>query len=127
MIRLAVSGSRSILNAAKYIELALDEYMIHIKDVILIVGDAGGVDSSALDWANQNGIKTIVLKPANKYFPFLYKNLGRWGNKLYHARNMQVVDNCDFLIAIWDGESSGTKQTFDYAQKIGKFYKVIQP
>ena len=38
---------------------------------------------------------------------------------------MEIVCNCDFLLAFWNGESKGTKFTIEYANKIGKPFKII--
>jgi len=32
-----------------------------------------------------------------------------------NERNIWMVDNCDFLISVWDGTSGGTKNCVDYA------------
>jgi len=34
-------------------------------------------------------------------------------------RNKQIVDAADEVIAFWDGKSSGTKSTIDFAQEKG--------
>ena len=49
------------------------------------------------------------------------------GNSVYFKRDKYMVDNCDILLAVWDGEKQGgTWITIDYANKIGKpiiYYK----
>jgi len=60
----------------------------------------------------------IYLKPAHKV-----ERVG-YDPRLFMARNKNVVDNCDVLISIWDGESRGTKNTTDYAKRNNK--KVIE-
>jgi len=124
-VKIGITGSRSITNT-RWICNILHKHMLEYPDsvICLIVGDADGVDAIAYNYAQQSLQFAIQLKPAHKYIPLLYKHLGRWGNKLYHARNMQVVDNCDELIALWDGKSAGTRQTKDYADKIGRDYTV---
>ena len=43
------------------------------------------------------------------------------GNKAYWFRDKYMVDNCDLLLAVWDGiKAGGTWLTINYAQKIGK-------
>lgn len=44
-----------------------------------------------------------------------------------HRRNRALVDMCDILIAVFDGQSGGTKYTVDYAQKKGKKVVIIEP
>ena len=40
-------------------------------------------------------------------------------------RNLQIVDNCDYLLAFWDGKSRGTKFAIDYAEKKEVPSKII--
>ena len=43
------------------------------------------------------------------------------GNRVYWFRDKYMVDNCDLLLAVWDGiEAGGTWLTVNYARKIGK-------
>lgn len=50
--------------------------------------------------------RVIVLDKSKKY-------TGPW---LYHNRNKWMVDNCDVVVAVWDGErSGGTFATVRYA------------
>jgi hypothetical protein len=41
-------------------------------------------------------------------------------------RNRLIVEECDCLIAFWDGQSRGTKSTLDLAEKLGKPTKIIR-
>ena len=46
----------------------------------------------------------------------------------YHIRNRYMVDNCDVLIAIYNGETKGgTAYTVNYARKLGKEIVIIDP
>lgn len=38
----------------------------------------------------------------------------------YQKRNEWMVDNCDVLIAVWNGSDGGTKNCVKYAQKVGR-------
>ena len=43
------------------------------------------------------------------------------------VRNQYMVDNCDLLIAVFDGTSGGTKNCVDYAKKVKKNIRIINP
>ena len=46
----------------------------------------------------------------------------------YHIRNRYMVDNCDLLIAIYNGEGKGgTAYTVNYAREQGKEILIIDP
>ena len=36
------------------------------------------------------------------------------------VRNEYMVDNCQYLVALWDGTSGGTGNCVEYAEKVGK-------
>lgn len=36
------------------------------------------------------------------------------------ARNKWMVDNCDIILALWNGSTGGTANCIEYANKIGK-------
>ena len=44
-----------------------------------------------------------------------------------HKRNRYMVDQADFIIAVWDGRPSGTGKTVQYAQRQGKPVPIINP
>lgn len=36
------------------------------------------------------------------------------------VRNREIVDTADFVVAIWDGKSKGTKISINHAKKVNK-------
>ncbi len=106
--RLAIVGSRD----CPPIDIA--SHLPFIPDTI-VSGGARGADTYAREYAMENGIPIIEFLP----------DYARYGRKAPLIRNIQIVDNCDFLIAFWNGISRGTKFTIDYAAKRGVPYKVV--
>ena len=76
----------------------------------VLSGAAQGVDTLGAEWARLNNIPLSVF-PANwaKYGP---KRAGP-------LRNSTMAAHADALIAIWDGQSTGTKDMIDRASRIG--------
>lgn len=50
-----------------------------------------------------------------------------YNNHVMQIRNVYMVDNCDVLIAVWDGTSGGTANCVKYAESIGKRIIRINP
>ena len=100
-----IAGSRTI-NDSKIVVDAIKESGFNISAVLC--GCAPGVDNIGKWWAIKNSI------PIEKYW-------ANWkqGKQAGILRNIRMGDNADALIAIWDGESKGTKHMIDYAKKIG--------
>lgn len=89
----------------------------HLKSLptAVISGGARGVDTYARQFSIENNI------PLTEFLP----DYNRYGRTAPLVRNRLIVENCDCLIAFWDGKSRGTKYTIDYATKIGKPVKIV--
>ena len=66
--------------------------------------------------AKQKGLKLI------KYYP----NYNKYGKVAPMERNKLIVDECDCVLAFWDGTSRGTKFALDYAKEKNKPIKILQ-
>ena len=107
-MRLAIIGSRICppVDIASYISVNPD---------IIVSGGATGADAYAKEYAIKNNIPIVENLP--EYW--------KYGRRAPIMRNIQIVENCDFLLAFWNGHSRGTKFTINYARKKGIPYKVI--
>lgn len=69
----------------------------------------------------------------NRYFDIIYradaaKTLQtRYTYDCLMKRNKYMVDNSDVVIAVWNGEKSGTGNTVRYAESCGKSIIIIDP
>ena len=104
--RLAIVGSRS----CPPVDIA--SFLPFVPDPIV----SGGADTYVKEYAIKNNIPIVEFLPDYK----------RYGRNAPLMRNIQIVENCDFLLAFWNGKSRGTKFTTDYAEKHGVPYKVIR-
>lgn len=111
-MKVIVAGSRN-LKCKDLIFKKLDE----MKDIIdeVVCGEAIGADSIGKEWAIKNKIEV-------KSFPAEWDKYGRVAGPI---RNMDMGDYADYLIAFWDGSSTGTKHMFTYMQQIGKHGEVV--
>lgn len=98
--RLAIVGSRICS------PIDISSHLPFIPEAI-VSGGAKGIDTYAKEYAMKNQIPLMEFLPE-------YKKHGRQAPIL---RNILIVDNCDFLLAFWNGVSRGTKFTIDYAKK----------
>ena len=90
-------------------------HLKYIPDTI-VSGGARGADTYAKEFAIKHNLKLIEFLP----------DYEKYGRKAPLVRNKLIVENCDCLIAFWDGKSRGTKYTLDYATKLGKPTKIVQ-
>ena len=65
-----------------------------------------------------------LLKGADKIVPVC----DTYQRGCFHIRNRYLVDNCDLLIAIYNGEDKGgTAYTVNYAKQQGKEIVILNP
>lgn len=76
---------------------------------MVISGTAKGVDRIGEAWAIENEIPLMT-------FPADWQT---YGKRAGFVRNKQMAEEADALIAVWDGESPGTKMMIDLANEYG--------
>lgn len=101
-----IAGSRNI-DSLDIVFQAVNQSKFLISTVVS--GGARGVDQLGEQWAKMNNI------PVDIYLA----NWDKYGKSAGYKRNTIMAMNADALIAIWDGESKGTKHMIDLAEKYG--------
>ena len=111
-MKLAVIGSRSFDN----FELLNKEIISLNTEIIQIIsGGAQGADSLAEKWSIQNNVKITVIKP----------DWLKYGKGAGIKRNEEIIKNCDFCIAFWDGKSKGTTSSIKFCKKYSIPHKIV--
>lgn len=77
----------------------------------VVSGGARGVDSYAVDIARARGVSYTEHYPD-------YNRYGRYDAP--KKRNTLIVNDCEELLAIWDGISGGTRDSVEKARALGK-------
>lgn len=105
-MRLAIVGGRDFNN---YNEVKIwgDMFRRHLH---IISGGANGADALAKKYAIERFLPYIEF-PAEWY---------KYGKSAGFIRNQTIVDNCDMVLAFWDGESRGTADTIEKAKRAKK-------
>lgn len=85
------------------------------KDTVVVSGHAGGADRMAESFAREAGLQVISI-PAD---------WNKHGRKAGFLRNTEIVNTCDKLVAFWDGQSKGTKDSIRKAIEQNKLDRVI--
>lgn len=117
-IRLAVIGSRTFTNKDRLFKL-LDKNYDKIG-MIISGGASSGGDFFGNLWAKERGKPCMIFYAA-------WRDLG--GNYIKSAgmrRNIKIIENCDHVIAAWDGFSRGTQNSLEIAQRLGKKYTILR-
>ena len=99
-----IAGSRNITEYATLIK-ALKKVDWEITTVLS--GTARGVDKLGEIFAKENNI------PLEKY----PAEWDKYGKSAGYKRNLVMAENAEALLALWDGQSKGTKHMIDIAKK----------
>jgi predicted Rossmann fold nucleotide-binding protein DprA/Smf involved in DNA uptake len=112
---MAVVGSRSF-DDQELLERTLDDQCraVHIDKIVS--GGARGADALAEIWADRCGIQTQIFLP----------DWDRHGRSAGFIRNRLIVENCDELVAFWDGKSRGTLHSIELARSMNKSVLVVE-
>lgn len=119
-----ISGSRSITGISAGLP-SIDRIM-ELK-FLVIVGDAGGVDKLVQEYLRRSNYLNVKI-----YFPLWggggkprnttgYKTVGVAGS--YVDRDKMMCSICDYGLALWDGNSRGTRDNID---RTGRKTKIIR-
>jgi len=111
-MKLAITGNKEFNNYTLFCS-TLDR----ISDISeLISGGAVGTDSKAKRYAEERNIDFLEFPPDYKLY----------GNEAKFERNRSIVENCDSILAFWDGNCKGTGYTIEYGRKLKKPVRVIK-
>ena len=108
-MKLAIIGSRNCP------PIDIEAHLKSMPDTI-VSGGAKGADTYAREFAQKHNLNLIEFLP----------DYDKYGRKAPLVRNKLIVEECDCVLAFWDGKSRGTKFTIDYANEKGKPVKIIQ-
>lgn len=103
-MRVIIAGSRSITN---YADVCNAVSLSGFDITTVVSGTANGVDQLGELYAKNNNIK-IDRYPAD------------WtthGKKAGFLRNVQMSENCDAVIVVWDGFSKGSLHMINIAKR----------
>lgn len=103
-MKLIIAGGRNITDYSLVLS-ALAESQFQPTEIVS--GMAPGVDTLAVQYATENNL------PLKEF----HANWSLYGRSAGPRRNREMANYGDALIAIWDGESRGTKNMIEEATK----------
>lgn len=111
-MKTAVIGSRTFDNYDQ-LKTILDN--LSDKPAEIISGGANGADSLAERYAQENNLP-LTIHLAN------WKAYGKAAGPI---RNKQLIEDCEQVVAIWDGQSKGTQHSIKVAQKLNRPTQLV--
>jgi len=119
MKKLLITGSRCISKAG----LAYARRVVlraHKRGYEVIVGDASGVDEAVMWECHRLGVTCTIVGAYGRLRQRTPSCKAVIGRGSYIQRDRYMAEQCDMCLAVWNGESRGTKATHDFAVELGK-------
>lgn len=101
-MRVIIAGSRTITD---YNILVREIKASGFEITQVVSGSAKGVDRLGIRYAKENNIPYVEYKP----------DWETYGKSAGYRRNVDMANNADALIALWDTESFGTRHMINIA------------
>ena len=118
-MNIVIAGSRTFTEysiISRTVNMILAKWRFNKEFDILYSGCAKGVDTLAIDYAKEKGIKY-------KEFP---ANWEIHGNDAGPIRNSKMIATADGLVAFWDGKSKDTKDIIGKAERKGIKVHIVR-
>lgn len=133
-MKVFISGSKSISKLPEEVKSSLDEHIALGTE--FLVGDCYGVDVAVQKYLESKGCGNVTIycsgeTPRNnfttgaKVCSCAEAAKGLTGNAFQYVKDIQMAQDCDTALMIWDGKSKGTGENIRRVKEMGKPYKVI--
>ena len=133
-MKLFISGSKSISVLPDDAKQALDEYMANGTEIL--VGDCYGVDAAVQMYLDSKGYSNVTVycsgeTPRNNFVTGAKVRScaetakGLIGREFHYVKDIQMANDCDQAIMIWDGKSKGTAENIRRIKEMGIPYRII--
>lgn len=130
-MKVFISGSIGINKLPKRASEKIDN--IIKKEYKILVGDAKGVDSYVQKYLFKKKYKNVVVYYAGNK---IRNNVGQWetrnivndiekGRKLYTLKDIEMANDADYGLMIWDGKSEGTMNNLSMMKSQNKRFFVV--
>lgn len=129
-----VSGSKSISTLPESTIEVID-FFISLEAEFL-VGDCYGVDAAVQKYLESKGYRNVIVYCSGetprinfvtgaKVRSCAEAAKGLTGSAFHYVKDIQMVQDCDTALMIWDGKSKGTAENIRRIKEMGKPYKTI--
>lgn len=98
----------------------LVDYAVYKSGFVIskvVSGGAKGIDTVGEAWSLVNGLG---------YADIVYADWDKFGKSAGYKRNEEMAEKAKQLIAVWDGQSKGTKSMIEIAERKGLNVYVLR-
>ena len=133
-MRVFISGSKSISKLPEEVKSLLDEHIALGTE--FLVGDCYGVDAAVQKYQESKGCGKVTIycsgeTPRNNFVTgakvcsCAEAAKGLTGSAFHYVKDIQMAQDCDTALMIWDGKSKGTGENIRRMKEMRKPYRII--
>ena len=133
-MKVFISGSKSISKLSEKAKSLLDEHIALGTE--FLVGDCYGVDAVIQKYLDFKGYSNVIVycsgeTPRNNFVTgakvcsCAEAAKGLTGSAFQYVKDIQMAQDCDTALMIWDGKSKGTAENIRRIKEMGKPYRII--
>lgn len=133
-MKVFISGSKSISALSEEVKSLLDEHIALGTE--FLVGDCYGVDAAVQMYLDSKGYRNVTIycsgeTPRNNFAPSAKVRScaeaakGLTGSTFQYVKDIQMTQDCDQALMVWDGKSKGTGENIRRIKELKKPYRII--
>jgi hypothetical protein len=133
-MKLFISGSKSISILSDEVKSLLDTFIA--TDAEILVGDCYGVDAAVQKYLESKGYCNVTIycsgetsrnnfAPSAKVRSCAEAAKGLTGSTFQYVKDMQMTQDSDQALMVWDGKSKGTGENIRRIKELKKPYRII--
>jgi len=133
-MKVFISGSKSISALHEEVKSLLDSYIV--TGAKILVGDCYGVDAAVQMYLDSKGYSNVTVycsgeTPRNNFVTGAKVRScaetakGLTGRAFQYVKDIQMAQDCDQALMIWDGKSKGTGENIRRIKELKKPYRII--
>ena len=133
-MKVFISGSKSISELPDEARSQLDTFIA--TDAEILVGDCYGVDAAVQKYLESKGYCNVTIycsgeTPRNNFVTgakvcsCAEAAKGLTSSAFHYVNDIQMTQDCDQALMVWDGKSKGTAENIRRVKEMGKPYKTI--
>lgn len=133
-MKVFISGSKSISALSEEVKSSLDEHIALGTE--FLVGDCYGADAVVQKHLDSKGYSNVTIycsgeTPRNNFVTGAKVRScaeaakGLTGRAFQYVKDIQMAQDCDQALMVWDGKSNGTAENIRRIKEMGKPYRII--
>ena len=134
-MKIFISGSKSISMLPELAKTFIDQFIENGDEIL--VGDCYGIDAVVQKYLESKGFSNVTVYcsgviPRNNFTSSAKIRScaeaakGHTSSECHYVKDIQMANDCDQALMIWDGKSKGTAENIRRIKELKKPYKVIK-